>query len=94
MKPVLLNEKLFGLILFLQKARDYYIARREILDSEIDWYCLVLKEYKQIPTAVFEQAKITQNLHNFDEALNFIVTPEMMDCHMDKLSQFKTGFWG
>ena len=93
MTPVRLNEKLLGLILFLQRARAYYISKAEVFDFAGNWYRFVSEEYSQIPDELFDQAQIAHNNHNFDTALHFQVTPEMMNCQMDKLGQFTTGFW-
>ena len=93
MKPVKLNETLLGLILFLKRARDYYISKSEMFDFNGDWYKFVAEEYSDIPDNIFEQAQIAHNYHNFDEALHFVVTSEMMNCQMEELGQFSTGFW-
>lgn len=93
MTPVKLSEKLLGLILFLQRARDYYISKAEMFGFEGDWYKFVREEYSEIPDDVFDDAEIAQNNHNFDEALHFVVTSDMMNCQMEELGQFPTGFW-
>lgn len=92
-EPVCLNERLLNLILFLQRSRDSYISKAEILGLNPNWYELVYQEYCQLPNRIFEQARISKNQHNFDRALHFTVTPEMMQCKTEALGQFPTAFW-
>ena len=87
-----LNEHLLGLILFLQRARLYYISKSEVCGFEGDWYRFAKEEYEDLPDDIFELARVKRNNFNFEEALYFVVTPEMMNCESEKLDQFITAF--
>lgn len=91
--PVCLNETLLDLILFIQRARSYYISRAAIQGSPADWYPEVKRDYDDTPGSVFEKAGIAKNKHNFEEMLRFPVTDEMWRCQAEDLGQFKTAFW-
>lgn len=93
-EPVCLNETLLELILFIQRARSYYISRAIIQGSPTDWYPEVKRDYDDTPGSVFEKAGIAKNKHNFEEMLRFPVTDEMWRCQAEDLNQFKTPFWG
>ena len=93
-ETVCLNETLLELILFIQRARSYYISRAIIQESPADWYPEVRRDYDDTPRSVFEKAGIAKNKHNFEEMLRFPVTDEMWRCQSEDLGQFKTPFWG
>lgn len=88
-----LNDRLLGLILFIQRARSYYVSKMEMYDAQGDWYEFVSGEYYSLPIEVFKEAGISQCQHNLDEALQFTVTPQMLNCQESELNKFSTAFY-
>lgn len=93
MDHVHMNETLLSMILFIQRARDYYITKNWVTDETNSWFDQVQKEYQKIPDKIFDTAEISKNRHNFEEMLRFQVTTEMTNSPMEALPKFKTGFW-
>lgn len=88
-----LNGALLSLILFMQRSRNYYVSRCEVLGGSPDWSHEVKRDWNDIPGSAFEKAGIKRNNHNFEAMLQFQVTEAMLNASVDDLHAFETPFW-
>lgn len=88
-----LNSALLGLILFIQRSRNYHVSRCEIMGGSPDWTHEVKRDWNDIPGSAFEKAGIKRNNHNFEAMLQFQVTEAMLNASVDDLHAFETPFW-